>query len=50
MERPQEQALRANIIGLSLAADKYALIYLSVQNQTFDFTYISSSRLEDRSN
>jgi hypothetical protein len=38
MERSQEQALQANIIGLSLAADKYELIHLDVQNQTFDFT------------
>jgi hypothetical protein len=37
-ERSQEQALRANMIGLSLAADKYELIHLSVQNQIFDFT------------
>jgi hypothetical protein len=32
MERSQEQALRANMIGLSLAADKYELIHLFVQN------------------
>jgi hypothetical protein len=35
MERSQEQALRADMIGLSLAADKYELIHLSVQNRTF---------------
>jgi hypothetical protein len=38
MERSQEQALRANMIGLSLAADKYELIHLSVLNKFFDFT------------
>jgi hypothetical protein len=38
MERPQEQALQADMIGLSLAADEYELIHLSVQNQAFDFT------------
>jgi hypothetical protein len=37
-ERPQEQALRANMIGLSLAADKYELIHLSLQNKFFDLT------------
>jgi hypothetical protein len=37
MERSQEQALRADMIGLSLAADKYELIHLSVQNRIFDF-------------
>jgi hypothetical protein len=38
MERSQEQALRANMIELSLAADKYELIHLSVLNKFFDFT------------
>jgi hypothetical protein len=37
-EWSQEQALRANMIGLLLAVDKYELIHLSVQNQFFNFT------------